>query len=716
MRLDHLQLEHFGPHRSLEFAPSPRLTGIVGGNGSGKSSILDAIEYLLCGAVPRDGAKETNVGDFLPPKGRSFARGTFAIGPHKVEVTRGLKREKSAIAVDGGTPVLGDQAVDRELAGLLGPTRDLLADYVFVKQGRMFGFLEATKAGRAAAFGQLFGTTRAAAAYAALGDALGALEVPPAADPAERDALRAQLGDEREAIEALKAELATYADLEGYDRDADPNQALVFRAHEQRRAAEAREALAARRPALAEAAAKAADDHELARFVRDERAALLADRRAEADKARAILATWDAHQRYLGVVESLRRRHVDLVAEKASHPRPVPLAYHIPGDDPVRLGLIADLERKVANDRAFLATFDGSTAHCPTCGTPTAALADQLAAARERLPLYLDNLNGAICKRDADLAYERARSAWEKWRAGYRARLERYNADLAALPAGASAPTRTRDDMGRVLLAEKATQAACAADCMAAEAAARQSSRLESELAALDARLAELDAELADPVGARPLALAEAALQSVAARLQRRGELTGELRARRAALMDAEYRLEAAKARDAEGARVRALAAHLKALRGVLHWDALPRAAAAGYLARLEAGTNLRLESFGAGFTAHPTADLAFEARFHSPGRAGSVQPATRLSGGQKVLLALAFRTEVNSVFAREVGLLCLDEPTQFLDARNVQALEVALAALRRLAADRGLQALLVTHERRLAHLFDAVVDLDLQG
>ena len=45
--LDHLKLVHFKNHAQAEFSFSPKLNALVGSNGSGKTSVLDAV-HLLC--------------------------------------------------------------------------------------------------------------------------------------------------------------------------------------------------------------------------------------------------------------------------------------------------------------------------------------------------------------------------------------------------------------------------------------------------------------------------------------------------------------------------------------------------------------------------------------------------------------------------------------------------------------------------------------------
>jgi DNA repair exonuclease SbcCD ATPase subunit len=66
----------------------------------------------------------------------------------------------------------------------------------------------------------------------------------------------------------------------------------------------------------------------------------------------------------------------------------------------------------------------------------------------------------------------------------------------------------------------------------------------------------------------------------------------------------------------------------------------------------------------------------------------------------------------LNISFAHEVGFLCLDEPTTGLDADRKTALRQTLLGLRELCGSRGLQCVVVTHERGLASAADAVIDL----
>ena len=147
---------------------------------------------------------------------------------------------------------------------------------------------------------------------------------------------------------------------------------------------------------------------------------------------------------------------------------------------------------------------------------------------------------------------------------------------------------------------------------------------------------------------------------------------------------------------------------HLEDVRGVLHRDVLPKMAALNYLELMQTEINDMLLRFDSPFLVEATEDLSFTANFKD----GRKIPAARLSGGEKVLLALAFRVVVNDVFAKDLGVLILDEPTAGLDEGNLSCIRIAVDKLKELSASRGLQVIMITHERELHNMFDNVIEI----
>jgi DNA repair exonuclease SbcCD ATPase subunit len=125
------------------------------------------------------------------------------------------------------------------------------------------------------------------------------------------------------------------------------------------------------------------------------------------------------------------------------------------------------------------------------------------------------------------------------------------------------------------------------------------------------------------------------------------------------------------------------------------------------YMAQVVVELNNTLSQIGVPFTIELENDLSFTVNFGF-----QKVPASRLSGGQKVILTIAYRLAVNFTFATNLGLLCLDEPTVGLDEANLGSLERAFERLKDFSLSNGVQIIVVTHEKGLSHLFDHTIDL----
>jgi DNA repair exonuclease SbcCD ATPase subunit len=169
-----------------------------------------------------------------------------------------------------------------------------------------------------------------------------------------------------------------------------------------------------------------------------------------------------------------------------------------------------------------------------------------------------------------------------------------------------------------------------------------------------------------------------------------------------------EQQLQDAIAQERQFAKQTSWRQQLQQVRDVLHRDAAPKAVMQRNLVRAQTVINEKLAIFDTTYrvTADPV-DLSFIATFPD----GRTQPADRLSIGQKVLLALSFRLAMSELHA-QLGFLVLDEPTAFLDEHHIAGFAPVLLQLREVAAARGLQCLMVTHEQQLAPLFDDVIQL----
>ena len=145
---------------------------------------------------------------------------------------------------------------------------------------------------------------------------------------------------------------------------------------------------------------------------------------------------------------------------------------------------------------------------------------------------------------------------------------------------------------------------------------------------------------------------AAAASRAYRVRLDRWGkkkELVGQREAKQDELKAANEKLHR---ETRERDRSRAWAEYVVQMRKVLHRDALPRRISQHYMALLQRETNDLLNRLDCPFSVTAKEDLSFEATFADRRRV----PAARLSGGEKVVLAIAFRIAVNTLFARDLG------------------------------------------------------------
>jgi len=158
MELHRLRLVNFRQHAETELEFGAGLTGILGPNGSGKTTILEAIAWALYGAQAVRGDKESirRIG----AKGRAGVEVEldFRLGPHEYRVTRGLSA--ATLHQDGQLVANSLKAVTDRLAGALGMTHEEFFNTYFTGQKELKVMASLGKADRAAFLSQVLGYER----------------------------------------------------------------------------------------------------------------------------------------------------------------------------------------------------------------------------------------------------------------------------------------------------------------------------------------------------------------------------------------------------------------------------------------------------------------------------------------------------------------------------------------------------------------------------
>lgn len=132
MKLRSLRLQNFRQHVATEIHFEPGITGIIGPNGSGKTSILEAVAFALyaVGRTTRDQMLS------LHPVGRGVMRVIleFDLGSHHYRVVRG--RTTAELYLDGDpTPIANSSGgVTESLQRIMGMSKDEFFKTYFTSQ------------------------------------------------------------------------------------------------------------------------------------------------------------------------------------------------------------------------------------------------------------------------------------------------------------------------------------------------------------------------------------------------------------------------------------------------------------------------------------------------------------------------------------------------------------------------------------------------------
>ncbi len=220
MRLIRLTLANFRQHAETDLVFRPGLTGIIGPNGSGKTTILEAIAWALYGAKAVRGTNDTLRYNRAPGRSGVRAELEFELGEERYRVVRS-PRSAELYRVEREDPIArGISEVTRQVTRRLGMTLDEFYNTYFTKQ-RELQFLVTGAAERARFLSQVLGYERLRAAQRLVRERRNVLK-------GQVEELRRTLGDpdeiERErrlAEEKLQGANAALAEAEGRHKKAE---------------------------------------------------------------------------------------------------------------------------------------------------------------------------------------------------------------------------------------------------------------------------------------------------------------------------------------------------------------------------------------------------------------------------------------------------------------------------------------------------------------
>ena len=164
MRLNSLRLLNFRQHVDSYITFDVGLTGIIGENGSGKSTILEAIAWALYGQDAARGKKETIRSLRAGPGARVKVELDFELGGHRYRVERGLT--SAELYLDGSDAPLANSltSVTEVLRRRLGMSREEFFNTYFTGQKELDVMASMAPAERAQFLSRVLGYERLRAA------------------------------------------------------------------------------------------------------------------------------------------------------------------------------------------------------------------------------------------------------------------------------------------------------------------------------------------------------------------------------------------------------------------------------------------------------------------------------------------------------------------------------------------------------------------------
>ncbi len=148
MIIDRLVLKNFKRFRDQTICFRDGITGILGNNGTGKSSIVEAIFFALYGVKATGIAADYIVSSFASPKERCEVRLDFRIGGDTLSVVRTFRKGKSVthdatFHKDGKLVATGVSQVETEVRRTLGMGPVDFRNTVYAAQKDLLTLLEA---------------------------------------------------------------------------------------------------------------------------------------------------------------------------------------------------------------------------------------------------------------------------------------------------------------------------------------------------------------------------------------------------------------------------------------------------------------------------------------------------------------------------------------------------------------------------------------------
>lgn len=708
MKIDRIVLRNFCQHSALDWEFPNGIIALIGPNGAGKSNVIKGAYAALTGDFRRnEGVLTENINTLCSEKDESFVELTFSSNGNVSTIMRSLRPNKRSLVVNGSKAITSEKEISSTIEGLIGVSSDILSDYIFVDQWKMFDVFTASKANRLSALQSLYGLGKAEVCYDEITKSLSKIKTPIFVEDVE--VIEAQIRDKKIQLNDLNKFLADTSSLVTDPTETQGQLDIVRKIKANRQSIETlRSSISFAESSIDKIAASTPtipadelnDSEQLAGLIDQATADLSACKLFESKKAK------------LSSIQSRIDDATNKVNELGTEPaKPEKyIASSGPSYDEYQ-AFISDYSSRIKNLEEVK-----SSNKCPVCRSTGEALNIAINILESSIDKDKGNMELWAKAYNDSRKYDRDIVTFNANSSKLATIIEGLNNELNdTLAIVAEEPLESSEICANKLAELKAKKSALDANLKLVAEAQSKIQFFQGQITAANSQIAALEQESKsfkiDP-SSTEIGFLEAGLSELIIEINQRKE--AKIRAEEAikAAKDSLDMLEkrkAAIAKEMDEAKSNEMARkHLENLREVMHKSNLPKKVTFNYLKQTISKTNNYLEDFHAPFRAFADDELTFWVKFND----GREMPASRLSGGEKVVLALAFRLAVQFGIAAGVNLLVLDEPTVGLDEDNIECLETAFNRLRAMSKSSGLQVLVVSHEKAIERMCDHTLSL----
>jgi exonuclease SbcC len=714
MKLEKLRLVNICQHQDTAVEFGYGVTGVFGPNGCGKSNLLKMAKVSLTGDFGvNEGLKADNVRHGAG-KEPAYVEATWTHDGVSFDVVRGLQGKDTTLSVHGTTEAYrGAGDVSAAVERIVGLSKQVIDGFIFVDQWKMFEFMSARPADRAKTFAHLCNTFAAEKLWSLLGQTAAKVHVQDCTE--ELATTQTELSEAAKQLKTCSTELEDVKAVLLSSQEQKELSALVADWNRQVELHKSIKEKQATKAAIKEELTTA--ESELARWqsvfdAQEQRA-------AEFDRAFNTLCNgYDDYLRNLRVQQSIDAVNAE---RKALRKPKAPACLDSMAE--LREALqrkqyesnVAAMEKKAAERLVKLLETPGIQ-RCPTCDSELSNAKDENIAKQKQRIADSDEII-ATCKKESVVlerklseidTYHEEAAEYERNKKAKQERLELLRAQL-------DASWTPSDDYAA-----------------AAQKAQAQKEEADKELAVIRKSLNKAQQVLADKRAALRVVLdllkeLKARFETVSSVTKEEAEAAERVlnaqneNARKSAVLferqsnlrerhsELKQRLQKLNEQIKSNEKLVVWRNDLERWKQVVHRDNLPRLMANSLLEQLVVVVNQNLDDFANPFTVTASDDLSLVV--NKPH--GRREVASRLSGGEKILLAVAFRLAVNSVFANNAGMMVLDEPSAGLDAHNIECLADTIERISIAATARQQQIIIVTHDDdRLSRVIPTAVNL----